>query len=89
MNFIKRVASKKICVNGLSKNLRFLGTSAQLNEAEAPKKTPLYEFHEQQGGKIVNFAGYLLPVQYADQGISASHLHTRKHASIFDVSPGL
>ncbi len=30
--------------------------------------------------------GYLLPVQYANLGISASHLHTRKHASIFDVS---
>lgn len=32
------------------------------------------------------FQGYLLPVQYANLGISASHLHTRKHASIFDVS---
>lgn len=32
------------------------------------------------------FQGYLLPVQYANLGIAASHLHTRKHASIFDVS---
>lgn len=35
---------------------------------------------------LINVQGYLLPVQYANLGISASHLHTRKHASIFDVS---
>lgn len=86
MNFIKSISRKSVGGNGVLKNLRFLATSAQLSESEAPKKTPLYDFHEQQGGKIVNFAGYLLPVQYADQGIAASHIHTRKHTSIFDVS---
>merc|ERR1719305_682260 len=35
---------------------------------------------------MVDFAGYRLPVQYSDLGISASHLHTRKHCSLFDVS---
>lgn len=50
------------------------------------ERTALYDFHVKNGGKIVNFGGYSLPVQYADQGISASHLHTRKFASIFDVS---
>lgn len=45
--------------------------------AAAPKKTCLYDFHVSQGGKLVDFAGYLLPIQYGKEGISASHLHTR------------
>lgn len=48
--------------------------------------TALYDFHVKNGGKIVNFGGYALPVQYSDLGIAASHVHTRKYASIFDVS---
>ncbi|XP_060533440.1 aminomethyltransferase, mitochondrial [Cylas formicarius] len=48
--------------------------------------TPLYNFHVKNGGKIVNFGGFLLPVQYGDQSIVASHLFTRKSASLFDVS---
>lgn len=35
---------------------------------------------------MVNFGGFMLPVQYNDLGIAASHLHTRKNASLFDVS---
>ncbi|XP_031632752.1 aminomethyltransferase, mitochondrial [Contarinia nasturtii] len=50
------------------------------------KKTPLYDLHEQYKGKLVDFAGFLLPVQYGNFSITASHLHTRQHASIFDVS---
>ncbi|KAM7359163.1 aminomethyltransferase, mitochondrial [Cochliomyia hominivorax] len=50
------------------------------------ERTALYDFHVKNGGKIVNFGGYSLPVQYSDQGIAASHIHTRKYASIFDVS---
>ncbi|XP_013186247.2 aminomethyltransferase, mitochondrial [Amyelois transitella] len=51
-----------------------------------PSKTPLYDLHIKYGGKVVDFAGFLLPVQYSDQSVSASHLFTRKSASIFDVS---
>lgn len=51
-----------------------------------PEKTSLYDFHVKNKGKVVNFAGYLLPVQYENQSITNSHLHTRKHVSIFDVS---
>lgn len=54
--------------------------------ATIAKKTSLYDLHVEHKGKLVDFAGYLLPVQYADLGISASHLHTRRYASIFDVS---
>lgn len=53
---------------------------------EEPRKTPLYSLHEKYGGKLVDFAGFLLPVQYSDMSVSASHLFTRNSASIFDVS---
>uniref|UniRef100_A0A8C2KX54 Aminomethyltransferase n=1 Tax=Cyprinus carpio TaxID=7962 RepID=A0A8C2KX54_CYPCA len=51
----------------------------------ALKKTPLYDFHRAQGGKMVEFAGWSMPVQYKDSHIN-SHMHTRQHCSIFDVS---
>ena len=49
------------------------------------KHTPLYEFHLAHGAKMVEFAGHALPVQYQD-GVLREHLHTRKSASLFDVS---
>lgn len=49
------------------------------------KKTPLYERHVALGGKLVPFAGYLLPVQYK-AGVIAEHMAVRKHAGLFDVS---
>lgn len=49
------------------------------------QKTPLYEWHLAHGGKIVPFAGYLLPVQYED-GVIAEHTAVRKIAGLFDVS---
>ncbi|RVE70301.1 hypothetical protein OJAV_G00063120 [Oryzias javanicus] len=51
----------------------------------ALKKTPLFDFHKAQDGKMVNFAGWSMPVQYKDSHI-VSHMHTREHCSIFDVS---
>ena len=48
------------------------------------KKTPLYDVHLEWGGKIVPFAGYLLPVQY--QGIIEEHMAVREAAGLFDVS---
>ncbi|TNN61815.1 Aminomethyltransferase, mitochondrial [Liparis tanakae] len=51
----------------------------------ASKKTPLFDFHRERGGKMVDFAGWSMPVQYKDSHI-ASHMHTREHCSIFDVS---
>lgn len=49
------------------------------------KKTPLYEKHEEAGGKIVPFAGYLLPVQYKS-GVIAEHNAVRNLCGMFDVS---
>ena len=50
----------------------------------ALKKTPLNETHRQLGGKMVDFAGWEMPVQY--QGVMAEHKNTRKSVSLFDVS---
>lgn len=49
------------------------------------KKTPLYEKHLEAGGKIVPFAGYLLPVQYP-AGVIAEHKAVRTQCGMFDVS---
>lgn len=49
-------------------------------------KTPLYDCHIAAGGKMVSFAGYQLPVQYAGQGLMAEHKAVRGAAGLFDVS---
>lgn len=48
-------------------------------------KTPLYDAHVKAGGKIVPFAGYLLPVQYGT-GVIKEHMAVRTQAGLFDVS---
>ncbi|MGN6116690.1 MAG: glycine cleavage system aminomethyltransferase GcvT [Nitrobacter sp.] len=48
-------------------------------------KTPLHALHLKRGGKMVPFAGYDMPVQYA-AGVLREHLHTRANAGLFDVS---
>ncbi|WP_407155441.1 glycine cleavage system aminomethyltransferase GcvT [Bradyrhizobium sp. STM 3557] len=49
------------------------------------KRTPLHQLHVSLGGKMVPFAGYEMPVQYAP-GVLKEHLHTRSAAGLFDVS---
>lgn len=48
------------------------------------KKTPLLAMHEKYGGKIIDFGGWALPVQFA--GIIEEHLAVRQQAGLFDVS---
>lgn len=52
------------------------------------KRTPLYDAHVAAGARIVPFAGYEMPVQYAGEngGVLAEHRWTREHAGLFDVS---
>jgi aminomethyltransferase len=45
---------------------------------------PLDGWHRERGGRMVEFAGYHMPVQY--EGIMAEHQWTRAHAGLFDVS---
>lgn len=49
------------------------------------KRTSLYGLHLSLGAKMVEFAGYEMPVQYPD-GVLKEHIHTRTKAGLFDVS---
>ncbi len=48
------------------------------------KKTPLYETHVKNNGRIVDFGGWALPVQFT--GIKEEHNACRTHAALWDVS---
>ncbi|MGR3635745.1 MAG: glycine cleavage system aminomethyltransferase GcvT [Shimia sp.] len=48
-------------------------------------RTPLFDLHVALGAKMVPFAGYDMPVQYA-LGVMKEHLHCRAQAGLFDVS---
>ncbi|MDF1543483.1 MAG: glycine cleavage system aminomethyltransferase GcvT [bacterium] len=48
------------------------------------KKTPFYDKHVAAGAKMVEFAGYHMPIQY--QGITAEHLAVRENIGLFDLT---
>ena len=55
-------------------------------EDQSPlQHTPLHALHIARGGKMVPFAGYDMPVQFAT-GVLKEHLHTRAATGLFDVS---
>lgn len=56
-----------------------------MSAPEPLRRTSLYDLHVARGGRMVDFAGYEMPVRYAP-GPVAEHVHTREHASLFDVS---
>jgi aminomethyltransferase len=58
--------------------------SDKITIESTPKRTALYEKHVELGGKIVDFAGWSLPVFYS--GIIAEHEAVRNKAGLFDVS---
>ncbi len=49
------------------------------------KRTPLYAWHKEHGGQMVEFAGWEMPVAY-QRGILEEHLGTRKYGGLFDIS---
>ncbi|MEO1190488.1 MAG: glycine cleavage system aminomethyltransferase GcvT [Pseudomonadota bacterium] len=53
--------------------------------ADEAQRTPLYDLHQELGAKLVDFAGWLLPVSYP-LGIMGEHRHCRAKAALFDVS---
>jgi aminomethyltransferase len=55
-----------------------------MSTAEATLRTPLYDAHVKAGGRMVPFAGYEMPVQYAS--VIAECKAVREHAGMFDVS---
>ncbi|KAG5011430.1 hypothetical protein JHK82_023627 [Glycine max] len=58
---------------------RYFASDAEL------KKTVVYDFHVANGGKMVPFAGWSMPIQYKDS-IMDSTLNCRENGSLFDVS---
>ena len=53
--------------------------------SEELKRTPLYQAHIDLGGKMVDFGGWNMPVQYS-AGVIEEHMRTRTQAGLFDVS---
>src|SRR3954471_18447284 len=47
-------------------------------------RTPLFEKHVELGAKLVDFAGWEMPVTY--EGVKEEHSAVRRHAGMFDVS---
>ena len=60
-------------------------SEAEAVETGALRLTPLAALHEALGGRMVAFAGWSLPVQFA-AGVMAEHLNCRAAACVFDVS---
>ena len=48
------------------------------------KKTPLYDLHIEYGAKLVDFAGFLMPIHY--EGVSVEHNCVKNNVGVFDVS---
>ena len=59
--------------------------SQSLDSGTLLKRTALYDLHVANGGQMVPFGGYSMPVRYRDLGIGESHKWTREKASLFDV----
>lgn len=57
-----------------------------LSNARSLHTTVLHDFHVANEGKMVEFAGYSMPVQYGKVGIATSHKQVRNHCGLFDVS---
>ena len=55
-----------------------------MSDQAAPRELTLASLHESLGARMVEFAGYRMPVQYT--GLKDEHLHTREKAGLFDVS---
>ncbi|CAI8010893.1 Aminomethyltransferase, mitochondrial [Geodia barretti] len=78
LNCLKRFVGSRDCILRCT---RLYNTMAgDLN------KTALHDYHVSQGARMVEFAGWSMPVQYSNLSIIQSTLHTRQHASLFDVS---
>ena len=48
------------------------------------KKTALHEIHKELNAKMIDFAGYMMPVQY--EGVNIEHINVKNNVGVFDVS---
>ncbi|KAI9136977.1 hypothetical protein BKA69DRAFT_1100964 [Paraphysoderma sedebokerense] len=81
-SFVTKTAVLPSCGAALQKTLRGYASSS----SEECKRTALYDFHLQNGAKMVPFAGWEMPVSYSNLSHIKSHMFTRENASLFDVS---
>lgn len=51
---------------------------------DAPLQTALHDWHKAHGGRVVDFAGWAMPVQYTS--IVDEHRAVRERAGLFDIS---
>ncbi len=63
-------------------SLRVVATSTP----QALNRTPLFQRHRAAGAKLVEFAGWEMPVSYEATGIRAEHMAVREGCGVFDVS---
>ncbi|UCH75500.1 MAG: glycine cleavage system aminomethyltransferase GcvT [Rhodospirillales bacterium] len=61
-----------------------MSRTTRTNETDRLARTPLHDLHVEGGARLVPFAGYEMPVQFA--GILEEHRHVRAAAGLFDVS---
>ena len=61
-----------------------LDEAFEWENAPGMKRTPLYAVHQRLGGKLIEFGGWEMPVQYTS--ITDEHLAVRKAAGLFDIS---
>lgn len=61
-----------------------MSETAEVDAEVAIERLPLDAWHRAKGARMVEFAGYMMPIQY--EGIMAEHLWTRTSAGLFDVS---
>lgn len=64
-------------------NPNLIDTKFSMNQTST-LKTPLYDNHVQLGARIVEFAGWQMPIQYTS--LKEEHNATRNHVGLFDVS---
>ena len=80
----KRRQGTVLCLLQKETKDRPLSPYKEENQMEG-KKTPLYDEHVKCGGKMVEFGGYILPVQYGT-GVIKEHMAVRTACGLFDVS---
>ena len=77
-----------LAISNLKPFLHLLYTSCPSNllwYLHPMKHTPLYDAHKAHGARLVDFAGWEMPVNYGD-GIQQEHLAVRTETGLFDVS---
>jgi hypothetical protein len=79
-----------LAFRAITQSRSFSNTPARPSESATDpadlKRTPLYNLHLSHNGKMVEFGGYSMPLQYDDLSVLESHKWTREKASLFDVS---